>query len=193
MSRALIIVDVQNDFCEGGSLPVEGGLDCAARIHSHLFVGVPYRVIVATKDWHKPNSDNGGHFHDTPDFKDSWPAHCTANGTGSDFAHPLHPLLVNDVFHKGWDEPAYSGFEGHSASHPNLSLEDFLRFHGIDEVDVCGIATDYCVIATVLDAVNLGFKVRVLSDLTVAVADKDGALKIMEEAGVEVLTSALSA
>jgi nicotinamidase/pyrazinamidase len=184
MSNALVVVDVQNDFCEGGSLAVEGGLYVAKWIAQEIATAGPfYGLRVATKDWHNGSTDNGEHFADAPDFKDTWPAHCVANGPGSDFAHPLHPLLFDGVFHKGWDEPAYSGFQGHSASHPNDSLEDFLRFRGVKTLYVCGIATDYCVRATVLDALDRGFNVVVLSDLTVAVGDKRLALKEMESAG----------
>lgn len=195
MSNALIVVDVQNDFCEGGSLAVEGGLQVARDVHDLITDNgrIYYRRIVATKDWHNPQTDNGGHFHDSPDYADTWPGHCVAGSTGADLAANLDGLLFDDVFHKGWNKPAYSGFEGTSTRNATCSLEDYLRTYGIDEVDICGIASTHCVKATVLDALRLGFKVRVLSNLTVGVnVDGTGqahlaALKEMEEAGAEIV------
>lgn len=188
MSRALIVVDVQKDFCEGGSLAVEGGLKVSHDVHDLIQKGdakIYYKRIVATKDWHEHN-DNGGHFGNPPDFKDSWPGHCVAGSDGAEFANGLNPLVFDDVFHKGWGEPAYSGFQGHSVRHLELSLDDYLRQYGISELDVCGIATDYCVAQTVLDALDRGYKVRVLSSLTVAVGDKEVALAALKAAGAEV-------
>ncbi|MEU7997973.1 nicotinamidase [Micromonospora sp. NPDC049060] len=182
MSNALIIVDVQNDFCEGGSLAVGGGADVAAGI-TRLLAAEPDRWdhVVATKDYHV---DPGAHFGDPPDFIDSWPRHCVVGTPGSEF----HPELATDrieaIFHKGEYAAAYSGFEGHAEG--GESLADWLRQRGVDRVDVVGIATDHCVRATALDAAREGFATTVLLGLTAAVAPPttDVALRAMEGAGV---------
>ena len=139
-SRALIVVDVQRDFCEGGSLAVAGGSEVAGRIGALLAGEHGYAAVVATRDHH---IDPDGHFAAEPDFVDSWPAHCVV-GTGGGSLHER--LAVGDfdaVFDKGEYAAAYSGFEGRAAD--GTSLADWLRERGIDAVDVCGIATDYCV------------------------------------------------
>ncbi|GHJ09917.1 amidase [Micromonospora humidisoli] len=182
MANALIIVDVQNDFCEGGSLAVAGGAGVAAGI-SGLLAGEPQRWdhVVATKDYHV---DPGAHFGDPPDYVESWPRHCVVGTPGSEF----HPDLVTDrveaVFHKGEHAAAYSGFEGHADD--GECLVDWLRRHDVDRVDVVGIATDHCVRATALDAAREGFATTVLLDLTAAVAPAtlDVALRAMDGAGV---------
>ncbi|WP_431917075.1 isochorismatase family protein [Micromonospora wenchangensis] len=182
MANALIIVDVQNDFCEGGSLAVTGGAGVAAGI-SGLLAGEPQRWdhVVATKDYHV---DPGAHFGDPPDYVESWPRHCVVGTPGSEF----HPDLVTDrveaVFHKGEHAAAYSGFEGHADD--GECLADWLRRHDVDRVDVVGIATDHCVRATALDAAREGFATTVLLDLTAAVAPAtlDVALRAMDGAGV---------
>ena len=182
MSRALIIVDVQNDFCEGGSLAVSGGADVAAGISRLLAErGDQWDHIVATKDYH---IDPGPHFGNPPDFVNSWPAHCVVGTPGAEF----HPNLATDrieaVFHKGQHAAAYSGFEGRTED--GVSLADWLRDHGVDTVDLVGIATDHCVRATALDAAREGFRTTVLLDLTAGVArtTTDNALRQMAEAGV---------
>ncbi|QDY06757.1 isochorismatase family protein [Micromonospora sp. HM134] len=182
MANALIIVDVQNDFCEGGSLAVTGGAGVAAGI-SGLLAGEPQRWdhVVATKDYHV---DPGAHFGDPPDYVESWPRHCVVGTAGSEF----HPDLVTDrveaIFHKGEHAAAYSGFEGHADD--GECLADWLRRHDVDRVDVVGIATDHCVRATALDAAREGFATTVLLDLTAAVAPAtlDVALRAMDGAGV---------
>ncbi|WP_296139131.1 isochorismatase family protein [uncultured Tessaracoccus sp.] len=164
MTSALIVVDVQNDFCEGGALGVEGGADVAARIHDLLTGDHGYDVVVATRDHHV---DPGDHFSDTPDFVDSWPPHCVAGTEGARF----HPNLDFDgfeaVFDKGEHSAAYSGFEGAA---DGVGLAEFLRSRGVTEVDVCGIATDHCVRATADDALREGFDTTVLLPLTAAVS-----------------------
>lgn len=187
-TRALIVVDVQKDFCEEGSLAVEGGLQVSHDLHDLLNNGgkVYYARIVATKDWHNRMGDNGGHFHESPDYADTWPGHCVAGTTGAEFANGLNALQFDETFHKGWNEPAYSGFQGEGVAH-HQSLDTYLRTYGVDEVDVCGIATDYCVKATVLDALDKGYKVRVLSRLTVAVGNKADALAELESAGATIV------
>lgn len=181
MARALIIVDVQNDFCEGGSLAVLGGASVASAISGELASG-RWDHVVATKDHH---IDPGAHFGDPPDFVDSWPAHCVVGSDGVEF----HPALVTDrveaVFRKGEYAAAYSGFEGVSAT-DGTTLTDWLRARDVTSVDVVGIATDHCVRATALDAAAAGFATTVLLDLTAAVAatTTQTALSQLRAAGV---------
>jgi nicotinamidase/pyrazinamidase len=170
--RALIIVDVQNDFCEGGSLAVTGGGAVARAISAHLADGTSndgegngYAHVVATKDFHV---DPGGHFSAHPDYADSWPPHCVAGTSGADFHPDLNISRVEAVFKKGAHAAAYSGFEG--ADDSGTLLADWLRERGVNELDVVGIATDYCVRATATDAARGGFATRVLLYLTAGVA-----------------------
>ncbi|MEU3452967.1 isochorismatase family protein [Micromonospora sp. NPDC006766] len=182
MSNALIIVDVQNDFCEGGSLAVAGGAGVAAGI-SRLLAAEPGRwaQVVATKDYH---IDPGAHFGDPPNFVDSWPRHCVVGTAGSEFHPDLATDRIEAIFHKGEYAAAYSGFEGHADGGERLA--DWLRRHDVDRVEVVGIATDHCVRATALDAAREGFDTTVLLDLTAAVAPQtlDVALRAMRGAGV---------
>ncbi|NMO50844.1 isochorismatase family protein [Actinoplanes sp. TBRC 11911] len=182
MSRALIIVDVQNDFCEGGSLAVAGGAAVAAGI-SLVLSGTPERWdhVVATKDWH---IDPGGHFSDHPDYLDTWPTHCVVGSTGADFHPELQTSRIEAIFHKGEHAGAYSGFEGHTSQGEELAT--WLRSRDVTEVEVVGIATDHCVRATALDAKGFGFDTTVLLDLTAGVSDgtTQAALKEFETAGI---------
>ncbi|KAB1160247.1 isochorismatase family protein [Micromonospora sp. DSM 115977] len=182
MSNALIIVDVQNDFCEGGSLAVGGGAGVAAGI-TRLLAAEPDRWdhVVATKDHHV---DPGAHFGDPPDFVECWPRHCVVGTPGAEFHPDLATDRIEAIFHKGEYAAAYSGFEGHAEG--GESLADWLRQRGVDRVDVVGIATDHCVRATALDAAREGFATTVLLDLTAAVAPPttDVALRAMDGAGV---------
>lgn len=181
MKTALIAVDVQKDFCEGGSLAVEGGHGVAHDLYHYLAVAAPiYYTVVATKDWHNSKGDNGGHFADSPDFSDTWPAHCVASSQGAEFSPPLHGMIFDEVFIKGWNEPAYSGFQGHGERHHEC-LEDYLRGMNVQRVDVCGIATTHCVKETVRDALDLGFEVNVLGMLTVAVGGAEAQKAALEE------------
>ncbi len=164
MKRALIVVDVQNDFCEGGSLAVAGGARVAANV-ADLIASGAYPTVVATRDHHV---DPGSHFSDTPDFVDSWPRHCVVGTPGAEMHEPLTAPMFAETFFKGEYEAAYSGFEG--SSEAGTSLAEWLRSAGVDTVDVCGIATDHCVRATALDAAREGFTVRVLVGLTAAVS-----------------------
>ena len=170
--RALIVVDVQNDFCEGGSLAVAGGAAVARAIGAHV-TGAGYGHVVATKDFHV---DPGAHFSDHPDYAASWPPHCVAGTTGSDFHPALDTSSVEAVFLKGAHAAAYSGFEG--ADEAGTPLADWLRARGVDEVDVAGIATDYCVHATAADAARAGFVTQVLLGLTAGVAPESTAKAI---------------
>jgi nicotinamidase/pyrazinamidase len=163
--KALVVVDVQRDFCEGGSLAVAGGLAVAARVKELLASDHPYVAVVATRDHH---IDPGPHFSPEPDFVDSWPAHCVVGTDGAVLSDPLDAADFDAVFDKGEYAAAYSGFEGVDADGTGLAA--WLHAHEIDRVDVCGIATDYCVRATALDAAREGFSPTVLAGLTAAVA-----------------------
>jgi nicotinamidase/pyrazinamidase len=165
MTRALIIADPQRDFCEGGSLGVAGGAAVVSRIDSLLKSDHDYAYVIATRDHH---IDPGSHFAAEPDFVDSWPPHCVVGSAGAEFHDNLTVRDFAAVFYKGQYEPAYSAFEG--ATEDGGRLSDWLREREIDQVDICGIATDYCVRATALDAVREGFQTRVLLGLTAAVA-----------------------
>jgi nicotinamidase/pyrazinamidase len=182
VSRALLVVDVQNDFCEGGSLAVAGGAAVAAAITDHVRSAASgYAHVVATRDHH---IDPGGHFAEQPDYLETWPPHCVVGTDGVE----LHPALdrsrLEAVFDKGEHTAAYSGFEGAADGVP---LADWLRSHGVDAVDIAGIATDHCVRATALDAVGNGFATRVLLHLTAGVAEAstEAALQQLRTAGVE--------
>jgi nicotinamidase/pyrazinamidase len=181
--RALVIVDVQNDFCEGGSLAVEGGAATAAAISRYLAEEAGgYAQVVASRDYHV---DPGDHFSDEPDFSGSWPPHCVAGTAGAQFHHDFDTSRVHAVFSKGADSAAYSVFEG--ADEAGTPLVTWLRERGVEEVDVVGIATDHCVRATALDAAWHGFTTRVLLRLTAGVdpVTTAQALDEMRAAGVE--------
>ncbi|MEV5704303.1 nicotinamidase [Actinoallomurus sp. NPDC052274] len=183
MSTAFIIVDVQNDFCEGGSLPVGGGANVATAISTYLQDNRrAYAHVVATRDFHL---DPGDHFSDNPDFVGTWPAHCVIGTPGADFHPNLDLAPIEAVFSKGEHKAAYSGFEG--ATDDGTSLGDWLRNHQVDSVDIVGIATDHCVRATALDAVRSGIATRVLLGMTAGVAEEtvERALDEMGAAGVE--------
>ena len=181
MGRALVLVDIQNDFCEGGSLGVEGGGAVAARAADRVLadrVGCDladreYDAVVATVDWHH---DPGQHWatDGEPNFSTTWPVHCAAGTPGADFHAAFVPALdqLDEVFRKGMTNAAYSGFEGVAAGDGRSGLAEWLRRRGITDLDVGGIATDHCVRATVLDALREGFSVRVLPDTIAGVAPK---------------------
>ncbi|TIC81968.1 isochorismatase family protein [Nocardioides sp. GY 10127] len=187
---ALIVVDVQNDFCEGGSLPVTGGNAVAGAIEGVLAewrAGVPgapsWSHVVATKDHHV---DPGDHWAERPDFVSSWPVHCEVGTPGEAFHPTLEADTFEEVFLKGEHEAAYSGFEGKGGDGSDLA--SWLRQRGVTEVEICGLATDHCVRATALDAVDAGFRTRVLTRLCAGVAPETTtrALTEMEAAGVVV-------
>lgn len=204
MSKALLIVDVQKDFCAGGTLATERGAEVAALISEYLENHhQDYQAIAATQDWH---ISPGDHFSDQPDFKDSWPVHCQAETPGAELHEDLDTDYIQAYFRKGAYEAAYSGFEGLLAPEdsvmtgereagapaveegPKVSLDDWLAQQGIEDVDLVGIASDYCVKATALDAVEAGYETRVLLDLTAPVhEDALGDLvDELEDAGVTV-------
>lgn len=228
MSRALIIVDVQNDFCEGGALPVDGGANLAGEISEYVDAHHgQFDHVLATQDWH---IDPGAHFSEEPDFVDSWPPHCVAGTRGAELHPDLDPEHIQAYFRKGQFAAAYSGFEGllapeddvptgdrkpgampvpgtdtdsgtdsdeagslfaasdSAAGEDAIGLDDWLQSHDVEDIVVVGIATDYCVKATALDAVQAGYSVTVLRGLTVGIADDlDDAVAEMELGGVDVL------
>lgn len=214
MSRALIIVDVQNDFCEGGSLAVKGGADVAGAISEYVdaYHG-QFDHIVATQDWH---IEPGAHFSEAPDFIDSWPPHCVAGTPGAELHPDLDTEYIQAYFRKGQFTAAYSGFEGilapedevptgerkpgalplpddaeeltaaSFADEDAVGLDDWLQSHDVEDVVIVGIATDYCVMATALDAVQAGYSVTVVRNLTAGIAaDLDDAFAEMELGGVD--------
>ena len=184
MSRALLIVDVQNDFTEGGALAVDGGDAVAAGVTAFLAARAgDYAVIIASRDWHDAEGDNGGHFSDAPDFVDSWPVHCVAGTAGAEY----DPLLTTDaITHhvlKGQGRPAYSMFEG--VADDGATVGETLAAHGVTDADVVGIATDHCVRASALDAIAHGVRVRILTDLIAGVGaeSSEAALAELAHAG----------
>ncbi len=191
MTRALIVVDVQNDFCEGGSLAVVGGAQVAHGVAQRVqrwktkqADADPWTHVVATKDHHINPGEHWAPHNSKPDYVNSWPVHCKVGTEGEAFHPNLDPLPFDAIFRKGEYAAAYSGFDG--ATPEGLGLADWLRSRHITEVDVCGIATDYCVRATALDAVREGFSVRLLADLCAGVgpASTEAALEELGAAGV---------
>lgn len=178
MSSALLVVDVQEDFCEGGSLAVHGGRAVAAAVAEVL---PAYDLVVASTDWHV---DPGAHFSTTPDYVDSWPAHCVVGTSGSRLQAPLREELFAAVVRKGEHAAAYSAFDGTVAGIP---LARWLDERAVQALDVCGLATDHCVRATALDARAAGLAVRVLLPLCagVAPATTGRALEQLRAAGVQ--------
>jgi nicotinamidase/pyrazinamidase len=191
VARALVIVDVQNDFCEGGSLAVAGGAAVARAISEYLAGpdGGGYDHVVATQDFH---IDPGAHFSAEPDFVATWPPHCVAGTPGADFHPSLDTSGIEAVFRKGAHSAAYSGFEGADAD--GMPLAAWLRDRGVTAVDVTGIATDHCVRATATDAATAGFRTQVLLGLTAGVAEDTtrAALDEMRTAGVRLTGSVYS-
>lgn len=204
MAKALIIVDVQNDFCEGGSLAVAGGAALAGEITELLADTMDFDFVVATQDWHV---DPGSHFSQTPDYRNSWPEHCVAGSKGAALHRNLDTEDIDAYFRKGKYDAGYSGFDGllapedevavgereahESVADSNespVSLDDWLRENDIDDVVVVGIATDHCVRATALDAVNAGYNTTVLREFIAGVDQEasEAALEELEDAGVEV-------
>lgn len=181
MIKALIIVDVQNDFVEGGSLAVAGGKELAVKIATAFARGDfnHYNHIITTQDWHIDPQD---HFSESPDFKDSWPVHCVAETRGAHIVEPLNKILqdrnISAEVKKGMYEAAYSGFEGFNEN--GDTLLEIVEQLGVTHVDVIGIAYDHCVAATAIDAAKAGLKTTVLKDYTVGI-DSDRIAKITRE------------
>lgn len=181
MVRALVIIDVQNDFTEGGALGVEGGAAVAAAITEHLREHPDdYAVVIASRDWHDPDNDNGGHFASAgePDFVSTWPRHCMAGTEGAEYHPAIDTGLIDIHVRKGQGVPAYSIFEG--TTDDGRGIVAALDELGITDVDVVGIATDYCVRASALDALAAGRRVRVLTHLVAGVAPASSAAALDE-------------
>jgi len=181
MTRALLVIDVQNDFTEGGALGVEGGAAVAAGITDYLRAHPNrYAAVVASRDWHHGDDDNGGHFATAsdPDFVTTWPRHCVAGTPGAEYHPALDTSLVDVHVKKGQGVPAYSIFEG--TTDDGTPFPELLERLGVTDVDVVGIATDYCVRASALDAIAAGRTVTVLDDLVAAVDPVSGAEALVE-------------
>jgi nicotinamidase/pyrazinamidase len=184
--RALIVVDVQKDFCEGGSVAVPGGASVAGAVSDYLAEDAGYRHVVATQDFH---IDPGDHFSDHPDYVSSWPPHCRAGSAGAEFHPDLDADRFEAIFRKGTYDAGYSGFTGFDDS--GTSLADWLRQRDVDQVDVVGIATEYCVRWTAEDAAKDGLATRVLVDLTAGVSEEStaAAIEALRAAGVAIVAS----
>lgn len=188
--RGLLVVDIQNDFCEGGVLGVAGGEAVAKRVSQFLVGAFPnYEVVVASRDWHSPEGDNGGHFAKTgeePNFVSTWPPHCLAGSRGAEYHPKFSQEFVTHHILKGQGYPGYSMFDG--TEEDGRSLGALLHAAHVSSVDVVGIATDYCVRATALDAISQGFLVTIIPELVapVSLSTGESALKEMAEAGATI-------
>jgi nicotinamidase/pyrazinamidase len=191
MTRALLVIDVQNDFCEGGALAVEGGAAVASKISSFLETA-NYDLVVASRDWHDADGTNSGHFAETgsePNYTTTWPVHCVADTDGAKYHPNLSTDKIDVDIYKGQGQNGYSIFEGITAAGQGFS--ELLATHSVDEVDVVGIATDHCVLASATDAKKHGLSVRVISSLTAGVSSEstEAAIDQMIDEGIEVLAS----
>ncbi len=192
MAKALFIIDVQNDFTEGGALGVDGGAAVAAGISAMLsrHPGA-YDYVFASRDWHDAEGDNGGHFaiDEEPDYVDTWPAHCVAGTTGAAYHDDLTTRAIDFHVRKGQGVPAYSIYEG--TTEEGGTVRELLDAHGVMSVDIAGIATDYCVRASALDAIAHGRLVRIITDLVAGVAPDSSrrALEELARAGADLITS----
>jgi nicotinamidase/pyrazinamidase len=191
MPRALLVIDVQNDFCEGGALAVAGGAAVAGKIGKFL-ESTRYDLVVASRDWHDADNNNAGHFADSgvePNYKTNWPVHCVAETNGAQYHPNLNTEAIGEHIFKGQGQNGYSIYEGITKS--GQTFDDLLNAHQIDEVDVVGIATDHCVLASALDSKSHGLKVRVISSLTAGVSEvtTEAAIDLMIDSGIEVVAS----
>ena len=191
MPKALLVIDVQNDFCEGGALAVAGGAAVAGKISKFLETA-DYDLVVASRDWHNPHSNNSGHFADIgsePNYTTTWPVHCVADTVGANYHSNLNTELIGEHIFKGQGQNGYSIFEGVTSS--GQPFAELLASHQIDEVDVVGIATDHCVLASAMDSKSHGLKVRVISSLTAGVSETttEAAIDQMIDNGIEVVAS----
>ena len=187
MANALLVIDVQNDFCEGGALAVAGGNKVAAGISEFLDSSTgEFDYVIASRDWHDANSTNGGHFSEAPDFVNSWPIHCVADSFGAEYNAGFDVSKVDFHIRKGQGKPSYSIFEGTAES--GLSFQQLLEDLNVKSVTVVGLATDYCVLQSSLDAKNHGLEVRILKDLVAGVGTEStqSAFKELVAAGCEI-------
>lgn len=192
MARALLVIDVQNDFCEGGALACEGGAAVAKKISEYL-ESKDYDVVFASRDWHDAEGTNSGHFAaagQQPNLVTSWPVHCVANTPGAEYHKNLKTEKIDIDIYKGQGQNGYSIFEG--VDKDGVSFETLLTQNNIQEVDVVGIATDHCVLASSMDANKAGLKVRVISSLTAGVSPEstEAAIDKMIDAGITVVPNA---
>jgi nicotinamidase/pyrazinamidase len=193
MAKALFIIDVQNDFCEGGSLAVAGGAACASNITGFLNQHAgSFDLVIASRDWHSAEGDNGGHFAVAPaepDFVTTWPSHCVAGTVGSEYHPNLDTSFVDVHIEKGQGKPSYSIFEG--VTREGKPLLELLEEREVSDVTVVGIATDYCVLASALDAKASGREVTVITALTAGVAatSSEQAIDTMVDAGCNVVAT----
>lgn len=190
MTKALLIIDVQNDFTEGGALAIAGGDAVASGVSAFLAARAgDYDVIAASRDWHDSDNDNGGHFADDPDFIGTWPEHCVAGTPGAEYDELFVTDAVTHHVHKGQGKPAYSMFEG--ITQDGVTVAEVLSARGVLTADVVGLATDHCVRASVLDAIAHGVHIRVLTDLVAGVGSESSerALAEMAHAGAELIES----
>lgn len=181
MARALLVVDVQNDFTEGGALGVAGGAALAERITAFLGRHADeYDLIVGSRDWHHGDDDNGGHFAGAagPDFVDTWPVHCVGGTAGAEYHPALDTSVVDVHVFKGQGRPDYSAFQ--AVTGDGTALPDLLAERRVTTVDIVGIATDHCVRASALDARTAGLDVAVYEDL-VAGVDPDRSAAALDD------------
>ncbi len=194
MAKALLVIDVQNDFCEGGALACEGGAAVASKISSFIRDHkAHYEFVIASRDWHTPNDSNDGHFPPAgvqPDLVRTWPLHCIAGTSGAEYHTNMDQSLIDIHIKKGQSANGYSIFDG--ITDQGDSFEEVLQKHAITEVDVVGIATDYCVRASALDSAKHGLSVKVISSLTAGVSAEsiERAIDEMVDAGVTVVATA---
>lgn len=199
--NALIIVDLQNDFVAGGALAVPGGEEIVPLVNE---IQEHFEIILATQDWHPVN--HGSHVNNHPDANPGdvvnlagrsqilWPAHCVQETFGADFVPGLQCGRWAAVFQKGAVRhiDSYSGFFDNGREHAT-GLGDYLKARNVTDVYVLGLATDYCVKFTALDAVALGFRTHLIIDACRAVnlqpGDEQRAIEEMRQAGVTILTS----
>jgi nicotinamidase/pyrazinamidase len=191
MSKALLVIDVQNDFCEGGALAVAGGAAVAKKISAYLAT-TDYDLVVASRDWHDSDNTNSGHFAEPgsePNYTTTWPVHCVAETPGAAYHPNLATEKIDVDIYKGQGQNGYSIFEGVTSE--GQAFADLLQSRGVTQVDVVGIATDHCVLASALDAKNSGLEVRVISSLTAGVSadSTEAAIDKLIDSGVEVVPS----
>lgn len=188
MNKALVIIDEQNDFVEGGNLAVEGGREVVRETVRLLEDVSPYKVVITTQDWH---IEPGEHFSEDPDFVDSWPVHCVADEFGSELVEGLPEALESleipvVSIKKGMYEDAYSGFQGVA---DGKTLEEVLREYDVQTLDIVGIAFNYCVAETAIDGRELGYDVNVIEEFTATIPNEivEPKREEMLEAGVKIL------
>lgn len=188
--HALLVIDVQNDFTEGGSLAVKGGNVTATAIADYVRGRRGhYSLVIASRDWHSSTGDNGGHFAAKPDRVSTWPPHCVQGTTGAAYNPAIETSLIDVQIYKGDGVPAYSAFEGQTPG--GATLDAVLAKAGVSHIDIVGIATDHCVRATALDGLKAGYAVTVLSNLCVGVSPDSSiaAIREMADAGIVIAFS----